>query len=266
MPHDNPTPTPRPAYVVSDAHLGATPEARAADLVDWLRFVRGRASHVVLNGDIFDFWFEYRRAIPRGHVRVLGAIAEIVDAGVPVTFMGGNHDWWGGSCLVDEIGVAFHRTPARATLAGRSAYIAHGDGLGGGDWGYRIASRVLRARLFRGVFRWVHPDLGARLASLLSRSESHDGPPGEGSRMRSEALEALAVRELKRDAALDIVVFGHTHIPVLAEVGGRYYINPGKWMGDRSYAVIEASGPPRIEKWRGGRPVPQAGRGRRLPA
>lgn len=251
MSQRNPTPTPKPAYVVSDAHLGAVPGRRVADLVDWLGFVRGRASHLVLNGDIFDFWFEYRRAIPRGHVRLLGAIAETVDAGVPVTFLGGNHDWWGGSCLSDEIGVAFHRAPIRTSLAGRTAYIAHGDGLGRGDHGYRIASGILRARLFRRLFRSLHPDLGGRLAGWLSRSESHEGPADEGTRRRARALEALAVRELEQDATLELVVFGHTHVPAVVEVGGRYYINAGKWMRERSYAVIEASGPPRIEYWKG---------------
>lgn len=254
----NPRPSPRPAgpaYVVSDAHLGAEPGARAADLVDWLRHVRGRASHVVLNGDIFDFWFEYRRAIPRGHVRVLGAVAEVVDAGVPVTFLGGNHDWWGGSCLAEEIGVSFHRAPIRTSLAGRSAYIAHGDGLGRGDYGYRVASGILRSRMFRRGFRWIHPDLGVRLAAFLSRTDRHEGRPGEGSRQRARALELLAMRELERDETLDIVVFGHTHVPALVEVAGRYYLNAGTWMRDRSYAVVEASGPPRIEHWEGEPPA-----------
>lgn len=251
MSDHNPRPTPKPAYVVSDAHLGAVPGARAAELVDWLRHVRGRASQVVLNGDIFDFWFEYRSAVPRGHVRVLGAIAEVVDAGVPVTFLGGNHDWWGGSCLSEEIGVSFHREPLRTSLAGRSAYIAHGDGLGRGDHGYRLASGILRSRWFRRLFRWIHPDLGGRLATLLSRTGSHEGHPGEGSRRRARALEALAVRELEADESLEVVVFGHTHIPALAEVGGRYYVNAGTWMRARSYAVVEATGPPRIEYWKG---------------
>ena len=240
--------------MVSDAHLGAQPGARAADLVDWLRHVRGRASHVVLNGDIFDFWFEYRRAIPRGHERVLGAVAEVVDAGVPVTFLGGNHDWWGGSCLAEEIGVSFHRAPIRTSLAGRSAYIAHGDGLGRGDYGYRAASAILRSRMFRRGFRWIHPDLGVRLAAFLSRTDSHEGRPGEGSHRRARALELLAMRELERDETLDIVVFGHTHVPAVIEVAGRYYLNAGTWMRDRSYAVVEASGPPRIEHWERGPP------------
>ena len=240
--------------MVSDAHLGPVPGARAADLADWLRYVRERASHVVLNGDIFDFWFEYRRAIPRGHVRVLGAIAEVVDAGVPVTFLGGNHDWWGGPCLAEEIGVSFHRTPIRTSLAGRSAYIAHGDGLGRGDYGYRVASGILRSRVVRRVFRWLHPDLGGRLATLLSRTERHEGNPGEGNRRRAQALEALAVRKLERDETLDIVLFGHTHVAAVVEVAGRYYVNAGTWMRERSYAVIEASRPPRIEHWRGGTP------------
>lgn len=241
--------------MVSDAHLGAVPGARAADLADWLRYVRERASHVVLNGDIFDFWFEYRSAIPRGHVRVLGAIAEVVDAGVPVTFLGGNHDWWGGPCLAEEIGVSFHRAPVRTSLAGRNAYIAHGDGLGRGDYGYWVASGILRSRVFRRVFRWLHPDLGGRLATFLSRTERHEGRPGEGNRQRARALETLAVRKLERDETLDIVLFGHTHVAAVVEVAGRYYVNAGTWMRERSYAVVEASGPPRIEHWKDGPPA-----------
>ena len=241
--------------MVSDAHLGAVPGARAADLADWLRYVRERASHVVLNGDIFDFWFEYRSAIPRGHVRVLGAIAEVVDAGVPVTFLGGNHDWWGGPCLAEEIGVSFHRAPVRTSLAGRNAYIAHGDGLGRGDYGYWVASGILRSRVFRRVFRWLHPDLGGRLATFLSRTERHERRPGEGNRQRAKALEALAVRKLERDETLDIVLFGHTHVAAVVEVAGRYYVNAGTWMRERSYAVVEASGPPRIEHWKDGPPA-----------
>ena len=248
-------PAGRPAYVVSDAHLGAVPGARAADLADWLRYVRERASHVVLNGDIFDFWFEYRSAIPRGHVRVLGAIAEVVDAGVPVTFLGGNHDWWGGPCLAEEIGVSFHRAPVRTSLAGRNAYIAHGDGLGRGAYGYWVASGILRSRVFRRVFRWLHPDLGGRLATFLSRTERHERRPGEGNRQRARALEALAVRKLERDETLDIVLFGHTHVAAVVEVAGRYYVNAGTWMRERSYAVVEASGPPRIEHWKDGPPA-----------
>lgn len=251
----NPRPKPKAAYVVSDAHLGVVPGARAADLADWLRYVRDHASHVVLNGDIFDFWFEYRSVIQRGHVRVLGALADVVDAGVPVTFLGGNHDWWGGGCLAQEIGVSFHRAPVRTSLAGRSAYIAHGDGLGRGDYGYRVASGILRSRVFRRAFRWLHPDIGGQLARFLSRTEGHKGGPEQGSRRRAKALEAFAIRKLERDETLDIVVFGHTHVPAVVEVGGRYYMNAGMWMDERSYAVVEASGPPRIEHWRGGPPT-----------
>ena len=230
---------------------GAVPGRRVADLVDWLGFVRGRASHLVLNGDIFDFWFEYRRAIPRGHVRLLGAIAETVDAGVPVTFLGGNHDWWGGSCLSDEIGVAFHRAPIRTSLAGRTAYIAHGDGLGRGDHGYRIASGILRARLFRRLFRSLHPDLGGRLAGWLSRSESHEGPADEGTRRRARATRGA--RRTRTGAGCDPRTRGVRAHPCSCSGGGWGSLLHKRRQVDaeRSYAVIEASGPPRIEYWKG---------------
>ena len=239
----------KPAYIASDAHLGAVPREREIAFASWLRFAAERASHIVLNGDVFDFWFEYRHAIPRGHTRVLGALAEIVDAGVPVTFLGGNHDWWGGSYLAEEIGVAFHQDPVQLQLAGRPTFVAHGDGLGKGDLGYRIMRLLLRGRPTCWAFRWLHPDVGAWVAGLVSQSEHRAGPPDEGDRGRAKALEAWALQKLDEDRGIDIVILGHTHIPSVTDAGGRYYVNPGDWIRYSSYAVIDTSGPPRIEYW-----------------
>ncbi len=248
--------TTKPAYVASDAHLGAVPREREIAFASWLRFAGERASRIVLNGDVFDFWFEYRHAVPRGHARVLGALAEVVDAGVPVTFLGGNHDWWGGSYLTDEIGVEFHRDPVRLQLAGRAAYVAHGDGLGKGDLGYRMMRLLLRGRLTCWAFRWLHPDIGGWVADLVSQSEHRDGPPDEGDKGRARVLEAWALKKLAEDTGIDLVILGHTHIPTVTDLGGRFYINAGDWIRYNSYAVIETSGPPRIEYWSEDGPLP----------
>jgi UDP-2,3-diacylglucosamine hydrolase len=133
-----------PIYLASDVHLGVVPPETERAFLAWLDHCGGAASQVILNGDLFDFWFEYRSAIPRGHTRTLGALAALVDAGVPVTLMGGNHDWWGGDFLTGEIGVEFLREPTRLELQGRQILLAHGDGLGSGDLGYRILKSILR--------------------------------------------------------------------------------------------------------------------------
>ncbi len=239
---------PRPIYLSGDVHLGAVAPERAASFLCWLEHAGAEAGHVILNGDLFDFWFEYASVIPRGHTRVLGALATLVDAGVPVTLMGGNHDWWGGSYLEEEIGVTFLRDPVVLDLAGRRTFLAHGDGLGRGDFGYRVLKRVLRGRATRWAFRWLHPDLGAGLARRVSKTE-HRGL-NEDEKRRARALEAWGVAKLEADPSLDLVVLGHTHIPVLNQVSaGRWYVNAGDWVAHSTYLVLAEGEDPRLLEW-----------------
>src|SRR5690606_4205530 len=158
----------RPDYIVSDVHLGAVPPETERRFVAFLEHVGGEAAQLLIAGDLFDFWFEYGTVIPGKHFRVLGAIAALVDGGIPVTFAGGNHDAWGGRFLREEVGVAFHNGPFRMTLGGRPALIAHGDGLGRGDLKYRILKAVLRSRVTVAGFRAIHPEIGLRIARAVS--------------------------------------------------------------------------------------------------
>jgi len=138
----------------------------------------------VLNGDLFDYWFEYAHVIPRGYTRALGLLAEIVDSGVRVDLTGGNHDWWGGSYLEEEIGVHFHREPVHMELAGHRTLLAHGDGLGPGDLGYKLLKSVLRSPPFRWLFRWTHPDVGSWIAGRASKTQHRAEPPTDVDRKR----------------------------------------------------------------------------------
>lgn len=240
----------KPVYIASDVHLGAVQPDRATTFRRWLLHAAERASRIVINGDLFDFWFEYRHAIPRGHTRVLGALATIVDAGVPVTFMGGNHDWWGGSYLRDEVGVEVHREPLILDLVGYRTLLAHGDGLGTGDLGYRMLKLVLRGRVTQWAFRWLHPDIGARVAGWVSQTSTRIGDPSEAEKRRSAFLREWARRKIGEEPDLDLVVLGHTHIPMIDEVEpGRFYVNAGDWIHHNSFAVVERGEPPRLERW-----------------
>ena len=241
----------RPVYIVSDIHLGATPPAREKGFLRWLSTVAPTAAEVIINGDLFDFWFEYRSVIPRGYTRALGAIAALVDSGVPVRLMGGNHDWWGGSYLEQEIGLTLHRDPVVLDLAGHRTFLGHGDGLGRGDLGYRMLRLMLRGTVTRWGFRWLHPDLGARIANRVSLTEEHLRTPSKNQKRRSEILEAWAVEKLRADTDLDLVALGHTHIPRLVEVdSGRYYVNSGDWLTHSTYVELRPGEPPRLEEWK----------------
>ena len=239
----------RPVFLSGDVHLGAVSRTREASFLRWLEHAAATAGQIVLNGDLFDFWFEYRSVIPRGHTRVLGALAAAVDAGVGVTLMGGNHDWWGGSYLEDEVGVTFLREPAVLDLAGRRTLLAHGDGLGAGDRGYRVVQRVLRWGWTRRAFRWIHPDVGAAIARRVSKTSDRD--PTEDEKRRAAALHAWGMEKLRSDPSLELVVLGHSHTPVLEEAApGRWLVNSGDWVLHCTYVTLEPGAPPRVLEWR----------------
>lgn len=243
----------RPVYLASDVHLGAIPPSGEEAFLSWLARVPDEASGLILNGDLFDFWFEYRwGGVPRGHDRALESIREVVSAGVPVTLMGGNHDWWGGRYLRDEIGVEFLQDPVVREYAGYRTFLAHGDGLGKGDLGYRIMRLVLRGGLTRFGFSLLGPGLGGWVAGRVSKTDERLGAPTPEDQARAEALAQWAAGVLERDPSLDLVALGHTHVPMLKEVGpGRWYLNTGDWVHHRSYAVLEEGRPPRLLTWGG---------------
>lgn len=242
----------KPVFIASDAHLGAAPSENEAAFLSWLAHTPGVASQVVLNGDVFDFWFEYRRGIPEGHDRVLSVLREVVDAGVPVTLMGGNHDWWGGRFLREEIGVEFLQDPVVRSYAGLTTFLAHGDGLGRGDLGYRALRLVLRGSATRFAFSLLGPGLGGRAARAVSRTELRRGEPTQDDKARADALASWARGKLASCPELDLVVLGHTHIPHLEEVAPhRWYVNAGDWVVHNTYAVLAAGEPPALLTWEG---------------
>ena len=216
----------------------------------WLEHAGERASSIILNGDLFDFWFEYRWGVPRKYDQVLDRLREIVDAGVPVTLMGGNHDWWGGSYLRDEIGLEFLQDPVVRDIAGRRTFLAHGDGLGAGDLGYRVLKLALRSPLTRFAFSTLPVSVGDRVGAHFSHTRDRWHQWGPHQDARSAALEAWARAKLETERELELVLLGHTHLPIVREVTpDRWYVNSGDWVNHRSYLTLEEGRPPRLEEW-----------------
>jgi UDP-2,3-diacylglucosamine hydrolase len=246
-------PSGKPVLLASDIHLGAVPRERERAFLSWLRHTGDRASWLILNGDLFDFWFEYRQGIPRGYDETLGVLRALVRGGLPVTLMGGNHDWWGGSYLRDEIGVEFLQDPVVRDIGGLRTFLAHGDGLGKGDLGYRFLRLILRGRLTRWAFRQLPPDLGDRVAGRVSQTEVRWGAPTEDDKNRARFLEHWALAKLEAEPDIDLVVLGHTHIPVKRTVaGGRWYVNAGDWVYHRTYLEFPGGGAePQLIEWGG---------------
>lgn len=239
----------RPAYIASDVHLGAVPADTEHEFISFLHHVGSHGRALLLLGDLFDFWFEYGTVIPGKHFRVLAALSELVAAGIPVTYIGGNHDAWGGRFLREEVGVDYQVGPVRSELLGRPALLAHGDGLGRGDIGYRILKLVLRSRVTVAGFRALHPELGLKLARAVSRTETR-GEDEAAARGRAAFLERWAGAQLKADRELAWVVCGHAHEPAIIEVAPRrYYLNAGDWIRHFTYITVDGEEVPRLHRW-----------------
>ena len=240
--------------VISDAHLGAVPSDRERRLISFLRAVPDLGDELLINGDLFDFWFEWRHVVLREHFPVLRALAELTAAGIPVRMVGGNHDAWGGDFLREEIGVEWIEGPVRTRVGGRKAYLAHGDGLAGGDWGYRLLKAVIRSRPARAMFGALHPDLARALVDRVSRTDRE--VRGGATHHRAEELSRHADEILRDEPGLELVVFGHSHRPELREgPGGGHYLNPGDWIHHFTYGVV-SPGELRLEEWEPPQPPP----------
>jgi UDP-2,3-diacylglucosamine hydrolase len=236
-----------PCYVISDLHLGfAKPEVER-DALKFLRQVQGHATSLVINGDLFEFWFEWRTVIPRSSFRVLAALADLRDAGTTVLMVAGNHDCWGDDVLRHDVGIDYHVSAWEGSVAGWRARIEHGDGLRPReDRRYRMLRTVLRNRWAIKAFRWLHPDLGTRLATHSSQASRSYGAKDQG-----RGLARIASETMQRRAELELLIFGHSHIPALARMpSGGVYANAGSWLDAPTFLRVT---PERVElrRWDG---------------
>jgi UDP-2,3-diacylglucosamine hydrolase len=238
-------------YFASDLHLGA-PNAedslrREKLFVQWLNEIGPKASEIFLVGDIFDFWYEYRHVIPKGYVRLLGKLAELADRGVKLHFFTGNHDLWYSNYFEQQLGASIHHTPVIREFFGRTFYIAHGDGLGPGDHGYKLLKKVLTNRLSRFLFTLLHPDWGVSLANFFSRlSRNHNyhpqepGAPEPHTYGEQEFLYIHSRQVLENQPDIDYFIYGHRHIIFDRQVGDKARcLILGDWLSFFSY--LEAS-------------------------
>jgi UDP-2,3-diacylglucosamine hydrolase len=220
---------------MSDAHLGFAEDEVERAVISFLRHVATRAGSLVINGDLFEFWFEWRTVIPRRGFRTIAALADVADAGVPIVMIAGNHDCWGGDVLREDVGVDYQFGPWIDDIAGWRTRIEHGDGLRPHeDKRYRLLRRLLRNPLAIRSFRWLHPDWATPIATRSSHASR-----SYGARDGGRGLRDAAVRAEQGDASLDLIVFGHSHVPTLERLpGGTGYGNPGSWLDTPTFLHV----------------------------
>lgn len=235
----------RIVYFISDAHLGIpdyqSSLRREKLLIELLDEAAKEASEIFLLGDIFDFWFEYKSVVPKGFVRLLGKIASITDSGIPVHYFTGNHDMWIFDYFTKELGVIMHRHPIERTFNGKLFYIAHGDGLGPGDYGYKFIKKIFSSPVSKKIFSWFHPGFGTSLALFFSkRSRLANGSKDEIFLGEEKERLIQLCHHMIKQKPYNYFIFGHRHLPMDIPVGSQArYINTGEWVKSFSYAVFD---------------------------
>jgi UDP-2,3-diacylglucosamine hydrolase len=232
-------------YFLSDFHLGAPDQlsslAREKKVVKFLDSIKGDAEHIFIVGDMFDFWYEYRKVVPKGHVRLLGKLAELTDAGIQIHFFVGNHDMWMKDYLQQELNIPIYFAPKDFEFSGKKFLIGHGDGLGPGDHGYKAMKKVFRNPFCQWLFGILPPYVGMGMANYLSR-RSRESTGKHEEVFLGEEKEWLIVysKEMLKDEHYDFMIFGHRHLPIDYRIKGNgRYINLGDWITYFTYASFD---------------------------
>jgi UDP-2,3-diacylglucosamine hydrolase len=236
-------------YFVSDIHLGAGSRAEAMAtehaFCRWLDMVAADATEIYLLGDIFDFWFEHRRVVPKGFVRVLGRLAELTDRGVSVVLFTGNHDMWSREYLEEECGMEIYYRPEVMEIGGRNIHVAHGDNINIGNKPLlRAMNAMFRSGALRWMFSWlIHPDLALKFGAWWSGKsrKSHGSEP-----ITVDMLGYLVdyAREHKaHNANVELYIFGHMHLAHRVAIEGAEVLFLGDWSGVKAvYGAMSDDG------------------------
>jgi UDP-2,3-diacylglucosamine hydrolase len=232
-------------YFISDFHLGAPDHAssiiREKKIVAFLDEIKNNASHIFILGDLFDFWYEYKKVVPKGFVRILGKLAELTDSGIIIKFFVGNHDMWMNGYFEEELGIDVFYEPQEYEFNGKKFFVGHGDGLGPGDHRYKFIKRIFRNRFSKRVFGALHPGTGIGLANYMSRkSRTATGTTDEEFLGEDNEWLIIFCKEMLQKKHFDFFIFGHRHFPIDFKLSNMSrYINLGDWIKYDSYAVFD---------------------------
>lgn len=232
-------------YFASDQHFGVPDlqqsRIREEKFIRWLDLIKKDAQVLFLMGDLFDFWHEWKYVVPKGYIRVLGKIAELKDSGIDIYFFVGNHDLWMKNYFEVELGIPVYFEKRYYQVNDKKFLLAHGDGLGPGDKGYKRMKKVFTNPLAQWAFRWLHPDIAMKIANYMSQKNKLISGV-EDQKFLGEDKEFLIQysKEKLKTEDIDYFVFGHRHLPLIFDLDkGAKYINLGDWIVYFTYGVFD---------------------------
>lgn len=234
-------------FFASDFHLGApddqSSKQREKKIIRWLNEIENEAEAIFLVGDIFDFWFEYEKVVPKGFIRFLGKIADLREKGIPIFFFTGNHDLWMNDYFTQELGIPVFHHPIEVVIANKKFLVGHGDGLGPGDEHYKFLKKIFTNPFCQWLFKWLHPDLGVRLAHKWSKNSRITNLQKNENEFKGDDEWLWAYcKQVEKNRHFDYYIFGHRHLPLDLPVGhtARYF-NLGEWVNQYTYGVFDGN-------------------------
>lgn len=231
----------QPVFFVSDIHFGAESPAKEFNkrrLLDHFlnEIVLPVSNELYIIGDLFDFWFEYKNVVLSEHHEVIRILSNAVQKGLQIHYVAGNHDFWIGPYLTDQVGMTIYPDPKYVMIDGHRFYLCHGDGVAKRDVGYRILKKILRSNINIRLYRWLHPDLGVPLAKWVSGS-SRKYTNNIDLQDHDDYLEFA--KSHIRDGGAEFVVMGHRHNPLRHSFeSGGVYLNLGDWLFNFTYGRL----------------------------
>lgn len=231
-------------FFASDVHLGLYPANNSLEreklFVKWMKSIQNEAQVLFLQGDIFDFWYEYRKVAPRGFTRFLGQLTDFHDQGIEVHFFTGNHDVWVFDYLPSETGVILHRHLVATEIEGKKFLIGHGDGLGKGDIGYKLLKACFTSKILQFLFSRLHPNFALWIGHTWSKNSRLSKGVSESFLGEKKEHQILFARDFLKTNHVDYFVFGHRHIPMNFELTpNSHLINLGEWIHSNTFAEFD---------------------------
>ena len=235
----------RKIYFLSDIHLGTPNEQQSLQrekiVVRFLTSIANDAQAIFFVGDIFDFWFEYKHAVPKYFIRFFAKIIELRENGIDIYFIKGNHDLWMSDYLEQLLDIKLVEDRILLKANKKTFFITHGDGKGPGDTKYKILKKIFTNPICKYLFSWVHPDIGIKIAQTWSRSSFTDPKTEKFKGEESEWLITYTKKKLETNN-VDYFIFGHRHLPMKLDISNSsMYINLGDWIANFTYAVFDGS-------------------------
>ena len=225
-------------YFISDLHIGAgstiEEQNKLTQFFSFLAYIRHADNKLFIVGDLFDLWFEYKHVIPKNYHQTLFQLSKLIECGVEVHFLPGNHDFWILDFFQEQMGIIVHSDYLGIELQSKQLFLSHGDGISAMDKGYRLLKKIFHSPINIALYRWLHPDLGVPLAQFSSQS-SRQHSANKTLNDENDYIQ-FALNKFKR--GFDCVIIGHSHIPFLKIFDGKFFMNLGDWIRHFSYGML----------------------------